>query len=388
MPDMPSQNHPITPSASAAIAIAACAFTVANSEQQTDGRVWMQVTPAQDFLPSDGREMDVPTWRIDEVKAQRVIAALAATTTPPVVDYEHQTLHKETNGQPAPAAGWIHGLRWVKDKGLYALVELTARAAGMIASREYLYFSPVFEYSKKTGDVTKILMGALTNYPAIHGMDAVTLQAAATARFTPTNLDHKTEKEPPVNPLLKALLSALNLPETTTEEAAVAAATARIAAGDAAIAALKLDATASADTVTAACTSLTARATTAATPDPAKYVPISVVADLQTNVAALTAKVHETEADTLIKQGIDAAKLVTPKLQEHARHVAKTSGIAALTAFIDALPEVAALKGTQTQGKPPAGATGNEGASGLNADELAVAAACGLTPEAFAAGKA
>ena len=68
--------------------------------------------------------MDVPAWRINAAIATRVIAE-HNPTQPPVIDYEHQTLHKEANGQPAPAAGWIHGLRWLDGKGLYAEVELT-----------------------------------------------------------------------------------------------------------------------------------------------------------------------------------------------------------------------------------------------------------------------
>lgn len=60
------------------------------------GRVLLQVTPAQDFTPADGREMDVPAWRINQAIAGRVIAAFSAQQ-PPVIDYEHQTLHKEAN---------------------------------------------------------------------------------------------------------------------------------------------------------------------------------------------------------------------------------------------------------------------------------------------------
>lgn len=92
---------------------------------------------------------------------------------PAVIDYEHQTLHTVKNGQPAPAAGWIHALRWIEGKGLHALAELTERAKEQIKKGEYRYFSPVIQYSPKTGEVTRLLMGALTNNPAIHGMAAI-----------------------------------------------------------------------------------------------------------------------------------------------------------------------------------------------------------------------
>ena len=57
---------------------------------------------------------------------------------------------------PAPAAGWIHGLRWTEGSGLFAEVELTARALQAIASGEYRYFSPVFLYDPVDGDVLHI----------------------------------------------------------------------------------------------------------------------------------------------------------------------------------------------------------------------------------------
>ena len=220
------------------------------------GRVLLQVTPAQDFTPADGREMDVPAWRINQAIAGRVIAAFSAQQ-PPVIDYEHQTLHKEANGQPAPAAGWMHGLRWIEGRGLFAEVELTQRARDLVAAGEYRYFSPVFEYAKVTGEITRILMGAFTNHPAIAGMEGVNLMAAASARFTIPNPPETTVT------LLEKLLAAIGLPATTTEDAAIAACTSIKAQADAARAALKLDGNATAETVTAACTSLRTAATKA-----------------------------------------------------------------------------------------------------------------------------
>lgn len=156
------------------MALAQCSYSVAALSAQPDGRVLLQVTPAQDFTPADGRTMDVPAWRMNSTIAARVIAAFS-TQQPSVIDYEHQTLHKEKNGQPAPAAGWIHALRWIEGKGLHALAELTEKARQQIKAGEYRYFSPVIQYSTKTGEVTKLLMGALTNNPAIHGMAAISV---------------------------------------------------------------------------------------------------------------------------------------------------------------------------------------------------------------------
>ena len=377
MPRTSTRTAPLS-----AVAVAACAFSalVADAQDAGNGRVLMQITPAQDFLPSDGREMDVPAWRINEAIAGRVIAAYNPAQ-PPVIDYEHQTLHKEANGQPAPAAGWIHGLRWLDGKGLYAEVELTQRARDLVAAGEYRYFSPVFEYAKSTGDVVRVLMGALTNHPAIHGMDAINLMAAATARFGAN--PHPNPPETTVT-LLEKLLAAIGLPANTTEDAAIAACTSIKAQADAARDALKLDGTATAETVTAACTSLRTAAASA-TPDPAKYVPVAVVEELKTSVAALTAQVGERQVEDLIAPALKDGRLL-PAQEAWARDLGKTN-MAALTAYLKTAQPIAALTGTQTGGKPPAGEPDKD-AHGLTKDELAVAAACGLTPEAYAKGKA
>lgn len=139
---------------------------------ETHGLVMIQATPATDFKPSDGRSIGIPAWQMNAEIARRIIKR-HDTSHPPVIDYEHQTLYKEKNGHPAPAAGWIHGLQWVEGKGLFVLAELTSKAKQMIQAGEYRFFSPVLQYNSKTGEVLKILMGALTNNPAIHGMEMI-----------------------------------------------------------------------------------------------------------------------------------------------------------------------------------------------------------------------
>ena len=348
------QKPPHAPAA--CIAIAACAFAAAPVDAGV-GRVLLQLTPAQDFTPSDGRAMDVPAWRINAATAQRVIAAFNAAQ-PPVIDYEHQTLHKEANGQPAPAAGWMHGLRWIEGRGLFAEAELTERARALVQSGEYRYFSPVFEYAQGSGEVTRILMGALTNHPAIAGMEAVNLMAAASARFTTTPTT-STKESDDMNELLKKLLAALGLPEDASEEQALSA--------------IK------------ALTDKPAVAATTATPDPAQYVPVAVVQELQTNLAALSASVHSRAVDDVIAPALGDGRLL-PAEEAWARDTAKTpAGLASLTSLLKVRQPIAALASTQTKGQPPAAAAADT--HGLTADELAVAAACGMTPEAYAKGK-
>ena len=370
--------------AAAALAIAACTFGVpAKTAQTAGGTVMLQLTPAGTFKPNDGRELKPGAWRIDAASAQHVIERFKSRGKPPVIDYEHQTLKKEQNGQPAPAAGWIRDLRWVDGQGLYAVAELTARARDYIKAGEYLYFSPVFEYDEATGTVLAVHMGALTNDPGISGMEPLSLVAAATAAFLPPN---PPRQEPSVNPLLKALLAALGLPETTPEPAAIAALTAlgplqplqaRANVATAVCTALKLPADATPEAVTAACTTL--RTAQPDTPDPARFVPIESVTALQGQIAALTARQVQADVDAQIKPALADGRLL-PALETWARDLGKKD-IAALTAFLTAAKPIAALAGTQTGGKAPmATASGDQQ---LSADELAVCNSMGITPEAY-----
>lgn len=143
----------------------------------------IQLTPANDFAPSDGREMQVDRWRINAAIAARVIERYHSRKNRPVVDYEHQTLKAEDNGHPAPAAGWIAALEWREGSGLWARTEFTERATRHIAAKEYRYVSPVFRYDAKTGEILEVMMAAITNAPAIDGMAPMELQAAASFAF-------------------------------------------------------------------------------------------------------------------------------------------------------------------------------------------------------------
>ncbi|SIQ96260.1 Mu-like prophage I protein [Aromatoleum tolulyticum] len=329
----------------------------------------IQLLPAGVFRSADGsgRPAGVAGWKLDALTAARVIQAAAARETPLVIDYEHQTLHAEKNGQPAPAAGWFHGsgLQWREGRGLYATdVEWTARARNMIGDREYRYLSPVIDWDDKTGDILALRMAALTNNPGLDGMTAVALSAL---------FHHPSEEENSVNEMLKKLLAALGLPEDASEETAVSA-----------VAELKskADKAGEAQTAKAELAALKASVATAAgaTPDPAKYVPVETMQELQTQVAALTARMTEGEVADVVEGALAAGKLL-PAQKEWAESLGK-SNLAALKGYIATAPQVAALKGMQSQGKQHGG----------NADQstdadLAVMKALGLSAEEFAKGK-
>jgi phage I-like protein len=161
-------------------AISACSFEIQANNKS------VQLLPAGTFKARDGRPADVPArhWYTDAALAAHVIAKASALATDIVIDYEHQTLNAENNGQPAPAAGWLQGaaLEWREGQGLFATgVQWTPSAAAMVKAREYRYLSPVFRYDRQTGAVLELLHVGLTNFPALDGMES--LPALAAARF-------------------------------------------------------------------------------------------------------------------------------------------------------------------------------------------------------------
>ena len=103
--------------------------------------------------------------------------------TPQSVDYEHASLYP--TGEPTPAAGYVQRLEQRSD-GLWALVEFTERAAGMIKAVEYRFSSGVFAFERRdrqTGDVIPCMLDsiALTNRPFIDGQEPIALSQNARA---------------------------------------------------------------------------------------------------------------------------------------------------------------------------------------------------------------
>lgn len=320
------------------IRLAACVMELSAEK----GR--LQLFPAGEFAARDGRPGPGKSWKLDAASAARLIAAAEARQTPFVIDYEHQTLNSAGNGKPAPAAGWFSALEWIEGKGLFAVdVAWTDAAAAMIEAGEYKFISPVFSYLPD-GTITELHMAALTNYPAIDGMEML-----AAAKFA-------TTKEDVMN---KELLKLLGLADNADEAAAIAALTALVKkAGDQEqdIAALKAKAPEK--------------------PDPAKFVPVETVARIQTEMAALKGQMHERQVEELVTGGLADGRIL-PAMEAWARELGKKD-VAALKAFVDAAQPIAALAGTQTGGKKPGGEAGAVDEAGL-----AVCKAMGIDPEQY-----
>ncbi len=323
------------------VAVAACAFNVT-----TDGA--LQLTPWGEFKARDGRPVAAGNWYVDERNADRLLATLRAKLDDLVIDYEHQTLHAEKNGKPAPAAGWFSGaaIEARPGEGLFVVPRWTAAAKSAIAGDEYRYFSPVLEYNKKTGEVYDIQMGALVNFAAIDGMREVS--ALAAAKFL--NDSHNHEELP-----MDELLRLFGLSPEATEEEAIAALKSllqKLSDSEAAVAAAKAE-----------------------TPDSA----MAAISGLQTEVAALRSQLEGDEVDSLVNAALEDGRLI-PAMEGWARDHAKTAGVAALKSYLNAAQPLAALKGQQSADKDLDKENNDKR---LGDEDLAVCKAMNIDPDEY-----
>lgn len=336
--------------ASQSTSLALCVF-----DAERDGSA-IRILPAGEFRARDGRPQGVDAWRLDQADAERLINVARARRVDYPVDYEHQTLLTEKNGQPAPAAGWFRALEWRED-GLWATdVRWTARAREMLDAGEYRYLSPVFSYDGGTGHVASLHSVALTNNPALDDLDDLYLRAAA--RYGAA--DHSDEEDT-MHPAMLKLLARFGLPAEHTDEqlaAAVAALSTQLE---------KLD------QVEADLTALRTKM-----PDLSAYVSKDKHAALRAELDTATARVTELEQKvtaaeveqivaTARAEGRIASDEEAAKLRDVGKH-----GLEALRATVallkpnDGLPVALTM---QTKGKAPA-----DPAAGVTDEQVALRA--------------
>lgn len=361
--------------------IAACLFSLS---PDADGSI--QLFPAGDFDAPRGALRGKGPWRLDAQSAQRLISAVSQRSNDILIDYEHQSLLCAKNGQPVPAAGWIAGasLEWRDDPlattGLFATqVKWAAAASNLINADEYRYLSPVFSYDAKTGEVLDILNVALTNNPAIDGMQAVTVAAASL--LASTSLINPTESAMDEE-LRERLLWLFNLPTLATDADILAEldkAKALISSPDTAATSL-LDVLAAKNDEIAALSAQVGTEAAQITPevDLTKYAPISVVNELHGQLAALSAGAVDDRVEKLIEQGKADGRIIGEEYAAYLTSMGKKN-FAALSGLLATAQPIAALTGMQTDGRDPV-ATNH---SGLTEDELAVCSALNVDVDEF-----
>jgi phage I-like protein len=114
-------------------------------------------------------------FTVDEESARLVVEAFEAHGCDLPIDYEHQTLggpYTSPTGQ-APAAGWVQRLEAIPGQGIAAAVKWTEPAMRQLSARQYRYLSPVAVVRKSDRKLVALHSVALTNKPAIAGMEAI-----------------------------------------------------------------------------------------------------------------------------------------------------------------------------------------------------------------------
>lgn len=162
------------------------------------------------LLPFGQVKTEKGTLLADQMAIKEIIKVFNTRVNDLVIDYEHQTL----TGEEAPAAGWIKELIDKGQDGLWAKVEWTPRGEEYIKNKEYRYLSPVVMIRKSDGRAIRLHSAALTNTPAIDGMNPI---ANSIGAFAPES------EESVIMDLLKKLAALLGLAETATEEEIIAA---------------------------------------------------------------------------------------------------------------------------------------------------------------------
>nr|WP_254451468.1 phage protease [Shewanella sp. ISTPL2] len=335
--------------------------------------------PDGHFNAVDGRPEDVPggRWLMDEV----AFAALKANTPHQagdlVIDYEHQTLNKEQNGQPAPASGWfnIDDVQYRQGVGLFIKPRFTDNAIAHLNAKEYRYFSLVFGYDKATGRPQFIHSAALTNRPGVDGMLPLA-SLAALATLNANDLQSTPSEGLHVNPLILKLLAALGIEIAEGSEPTEAQLNDALKRIDDLV-----KAAGSVDGLKQEVAALSAKSPSI---DLSQYVPAATVAALRTQLVALTAENGVLTVEQTVKAAIDEGKAFECERQ-YLIDLGKQS-MAALTANLGERVAIAALtaKQTTTVDKPE---KKDPQLAALTAEDKSVAAQMGLSLEQMAAAK-
>lgn len=291
---------------------------------------WVHLLPAGTFSGRDGRG----PYKLTSSQAVTEATRRYAGRRQMPIDYDHQIDNAEKNGRPAPAAGWIKALD-ARTDGLWGLVEWTARARAHLEAREYRYLSPVFQH-KHDGTVTRVLRAALTNNP---NLDEITALASMETSMNEKHLDE-----------LRLLLE---LPDEADEAAVVAK------VRDA----------------------LTARQS--ANPDPSRFVPIGDFERTVGELNRLNKGISLQSATAHVASQIEGGKL-PPFLKDWGVALC-TANKPAFDTFVDRTKGSLQKLFTPMVGSAP---PGDQTASMLTEEEVAVASAMGLTEAEFLKGRA
>lgn len=306
---------------------------------------WAQVMPAGEFAARDGRPGSGKAWRISDAQGTALAVRLTAIAEKSAIaiDYEHQSILSASNGQPAPAAGWMNRFEWRAGLGMFAAVRWTDRARALINGDEYRYISPVLLFDN-SGQVIGLHNAALVSTPALIGMDAVMAALATgfvdTAHFSTVLSQPPKKQESDMDLLMLVALLGLNAGASAQDvTSAIKALMDRPLLPTALSAQLGLQP--NADEAAA----LAALSKKLGTPDAAT---MQAMTALQAELTTLRSEVTDRTVCELVDGAIAAHKLA-PAQRDWAVSLGKLN-LVQLNAFITTAPAIAGLAG-QTGGR-------------------------------------
>lgn len=357
---------------------------ILGAELKTNEQGLVQLLPYGKFKAVDGRPQDTANkhWLMDEAAFEALKANAPHKVGDIVIDYEHQTLKADKNGKPAIAAGFfnINDVQLIQGKGLFIKPRWTENAQAHLNGGEYKYISAVFAYDKVTGRPQFLHSAGLVNRPGVDGMQPLA-ELAAKELLTSTHTPQlKNKEEHAVNPILLAILQALGIKapkDLPSEPAALQAFEDEVLTALSAIQA-KAD---EADSLTSQIAVLSA----GGNPDPTNFVPLAALTELQDTVAALQAKITNNEVEGLVSLGMEQGKILA-SMKDWATDLGNKD-VAALKGFLDKAPELAALKGKQTQ-QFNLDNSNDDNVTALSAEDKEAASLLGINEDEFAKQKA
>lgn len=342
-------------------AVATASFVL----KSVDSEKTFQVFPPGEFRSGDGRPKNVKSWWFGD----KLLDYLKNLLNDVVIDYEHQSVNTLENGKEAPAAGWLSEFI-SNEKGLFGVnAKWTERAQTMLKQDEYRYISPVFTYDLKTGEILKLHSIALTNTPAIDGMQPVALTLFQEKQGISMNyreilglsLDATDEQvlasiialkeKKPTQP--KELLTLLGLKDVANDADIITA-----------VAALKKNSESKADNI-----------------DPALYAPVSVLSAVQNDYAELRRELAAIQqASTLARKEELIAANRDKLTNDESVAWARTLSFENLEDYLKHIPSITALKHSQTKGTQPAE---SKLSSELSPEEIAICSQLGIGQDEF-----
>ena len=256
------------------------------------------------------------------------------------IDENHAIDYKAPKGESSPAFGWFTNITKEEDGSIWADVAWTEKGEKAVASLEYRYLSPAFK-NTPDGIITKILRAALSNDPNLN--------------VTSLNNQKQTSLEAAKEKNMKTVLAALGLPETATENEAVAK-----------IASMQTQLNAAQNQKV----------------DLASYAPRADLAEMEKRaikaeeeVKSLNAASLKKEAEEVVDNAIKEGKIAPANKEEYLSFCANREGLESIKKIMGKSPQI--IEGGE---KTPPGSPAASGTS-LNAAEQEVMTAAGYTPE-------